>query len=341
MLFIMLGMSIGILSCLGLLAVQHEMYLKIMTGLEEALVTFYKLRKPGKRMNDSVYVGTAYFEDCPGVRSRYAEAIEDGRILLGKPEVPEGCRLLINRDRRYILECPKEPEGSKKKPRLKTRVRSGVTIILRDEDKDCVAHILPVKSGQTKTVLRGITSKEVFLKTAEEECLIPDEPFRITVYDKRKRTPEKLLETKKNLESYREDYLDDCLTYLRKRLNALCKEHGMEYSAGRGRISITMSVPLRADPENTGTGTAPSAMTLDLDDMFSREHVHTADNGYKLWNASVTYEEYCKRYLWNVAEDFMPRIRRAYDDLKKLYEEAESLKSECLGMDGYMLELLD
>ena len=47
MLFIMLGMSIGILSCLGLLAVQHEMYLKIMTGLEEALVTFYKLRKPG------------------------------------------------------------------------------------------------------------------------------------------------------------------------------------------------------------------------------------------------------------------------------------------------------
>lgn len=292
-------------------------------------------------MSNSMYVGTAYFEDCPGVRSRHAEAIKEGRVIIGKPEVPEGCRLLINRDRQYILECPVEPEGSGKKPRLKTLVHAGVAIILRDEDKDCVAHIRPVKPGQYKTVLRGITSEEVFLKIAEEECLIPEKPFRITVYDKRKRTPEKLLEIKKNLESYREDYLDNCLTYLRKRLTDLCKEHGMEYSAGMGRISITMNVPLRVDPESPDAGVAPSVMTLNLDDMFSRDHVHTADNGYKLWNASVTYEEYCKRYLSDVADDFLPRIRRAYDDLKKLYEEAESLKSEDLGLGEYMLELID
>lgn len=292
-------------------------------------------------MSDSVYVGTAYFEDCPSIRSRYAGAIEEGRVIIGRPEVPEGCRLLINRERRYILECPKEPEGSGKKPRLKTQVHAGVTLILRDEDKDCVAHIRPVKPGRYKTVLRGITSEEVFLKIAEEECLIPEEPFRITVYDKRKRTPEKLLETKKHLESYRKDYLDNCLTYLRKMLTDLCAEHGMEYSAGMGHISITMNLPLKVDPESPGADIAPSAMTLSLSDMFSRDHVHTADNGYAVWNGPVSFHDYCDRYLSDVADDFLPRIRRAYDDLKKLYEEAESLKSEDLGLGRYMLELID
>jgi hypothetical protein len=108
-----------------------------------------------------------------------------------------------------------------------------------------------------------------------------------------------------------------------------------------GRISITMNVPLRVDPESHDADSAPSAMTLNLDDMFSRDHVHTANNGYAVWNGPVSFHDYCDRYLSDVADDFLPRIRRAYDDLKKLYEEAESLKSEDLGLGRYMLELID